>query len=367
MAVSGLDADLRAKQAAKYDVDLERQVCSWIASIVPDMPQGDMTVGQWLHDGKVLCALVNAIQPGRIKKVNTMNAPFKQMENITYFTDAARAFGVKESAMFGTPDLYEEKNLGVVIHTIHNFAGCIQSSVPEFTGPKLGEAIAASSVVDAKRDKVAATQCGGLSGTLEQQKIATGARQAAPDAHDAASEVGANAGGLDADLKRRQSAKYDLGLEAAVVHWIEEIVPDTPKGGLSVAEWLKDGKVLCALVNAIKPGTIKKVNTMNAPFKQMENITYFMNAARELGVPESSMFGTPDLYEEKNMGSVINCLNIFGGAIQISVPEFAGPKLGNALNVASADKARDDRMATSQSEAMQRNMEVERPRNEMKR
>jgi len=77
------------------------------------------------------------------------------------------------------------------------------------------------------------------------------------------------------------------------------------KAEQTMHEWLKSGEVLCRLANAIKLGLIKKVNTQSMPFKQMENTTFFMNAARGLGVPESSMFGTPDLYEEKNMGSLI--------------------------------------------------------------
>merc|ERR1711956_58503 len=100
------------------------------------------------------------------------------------------------------------------------------------------------------------------------------------------------------------------------------------------AEWLKDGHVLCALVNAIKPGIVKKVNTSSMPFKQMENITYFMNAARELGVPESAMFGTP---------------------------EFKGPKLGNAVHHDSKDKKRGSGLLTDMSAGFQTTMEVARP------
>merc|ERR1712107_340059 len=93
--------------------------------------------------------------------------------------------------------------------------------------------------------------------------------------------------GLDADLAAKM---------AEVVDWIQT-VSGSSIGDASFAEWLHDGKVLFALINAIKPGAIPKVNQSTLAFKQMENITYFMNAARDMGVPESSMFGTPDLYE----------------------------------------------------------------------
>jgi len=64
------------------------------------------------------------------------------------------------------------------------------------------------------------------------------------------------------------------------------------------------------------------------------------------------MFGTPDLYEGKNMGSVVSCIFAFGGAVQVACPEFAGPKLGVPLKVVPKDdRKREGNMATSQSES----------------
>ena len=136
--------------------------------------------------------------------------------------------------------------------------------------------------------------------------------------------------GIDEELKQKQEASCDKFLEKRVVDWIEQITGST-KGDQEVAEWLHDGKVLCELVNKIQPSTVKKINDSSLPFKQMENITYFMNAARAIGVPEMSMFATPDLYEAKNMGSVINCINNHGGFVQSAVPEFDGLKLGDEV------------------------------------
>jgi len=167
--------------------------------------------------------------------------------------------------------------------------------------------------------------------------------------------------GIDKDLKAKQAAKYDPELEREVTEWIEAVT-DQKKEDKDFAEWLKDGHVLCALVNTIKPGIVKKVNTSSLPFKQMENITYFMNAARELGVPESAMFGTPDLYEEKNIGSVVTCIFQLGGAVQVSAPEFTGPKLGIALKSDSKDKKRDKGgLLTDMSAGFNTSMDVARP------
>lgn len=119
-------------------------------------------------------------------------------------------------------------------------------------------------------------------------------------------------------------------LEAHVAKWVEDIVGES-RGEQTTHEWLRSGTVLCHLLNAIKPGTVPRVNAMNAPFKHMENITYFMDGARALGVPEYAMFGTPDLYEDKSMDAVLRCLFTLGGAVQVHVPGFPGPKLGIPL------------------------------------
>merc|ERR1712061_704727 len=75
------------------------------------------------------------------------------------------------------------------------------------------------------------------------------------------------------------------------------------------------------------------------------------------------MFGTPALYENKDMGSVIACIYAYGGVIQARLPSFIGPKLGHAVaHQDTKDRKRDSGMATSQYEAMQRTMEVERPK-----
>merc|ERR1719245_1924888 len=85
--------------------------------------------------------------------------------------------GMTESAMFGTDDLYDEKNMGSFIVALNTFGGVIQGTIPEFSGPKLGVAVEAH-VQDANRAGGPATQCGGLAGTMEVQKLTQGKRVA---------------------------------------------------------------------------------------------------------------------------------------------------------------------------------------------
>merc|ERR1711992_217773 len=119
-----------------------------------------------------------------------------------------------------------------------------------------------------------------------------------------------------------------------VCKWIGDLTGED-KGEQTMAEWLKNGQVLCKVANAIQPGSISCVHTGSMPFKQMENISQFLSYARGLGMTESSVFSTPDLFEEKNMSIVVTALFTFGGVVQAKAEEigFTGPKLGMVSGV----------------------------------
>jgi hypothetical protein len=134
---------------------------------------------------------------------------------------------------------------------------------------------------------------------------------------------------LDEDLKKIRDAKYDRGLEADVCNWIGFIIGYYKPANDSAASWLKSGDVLCTLMNCIRPATIKKYNVnTTSKFKQMENITLFLRACREVGMLEKDLFSTIDLFEAKDMNAVILSLFNLGGTIQSTIPYFTGPKLG---------------------------------------
>ncbi|CAH0546501.1 unnamed protein product [Brassicogethes aeneus] len=78
------------------------------------------------------------------------------------------------------------------------------------------------------------------------------------------------------------------------------------------------------LVNTIKPGSVKKVNTSAMAFKCMENINAFLEAARDLGVPAQETFQTVDLWERQNLNSVVICLQSLGR----KAGQFGKPSIG---------------------------------------
>lgn len=90
------------------------------------------------------------------------------------------------------------------------------------------------------------------------------------------------------------SSRFASDVMAAVRSqaWVEAVSGVKLPADSSFGEALKDGIALCTLINKIRPGTIAKVEVSKVPFKQMANISSFIQACRTLGVRESSLFET---------------------------------------------------------------------------
>eukprot|EP01051_Picozoa_sp_SAG22_P007961 SAG22_NODE_581_length_8895_cov_2.587767_8_plen_482_part_00 len=113
--------------------------------------------------------------------------------------------------------------------------------------------------------------------------------------------------GLDATLRKKMVAKYDPARVAECVEYIEAWTGQPLEGG-DLIEACHSGVLLCGLANAISPGVVRKVSTKSMAMFQMENITKFVAACRELGVSESSLFSTASLWERKNPSQVLTTL-----------------------------------------------------------
>mmetsp|Transcript_6279 Transcript_6279/g.17601 ORF Transcript_6279/g.17601 Transcript_6279/m.17601 type:complete len:463 (-) Transcript_6279:376-1764(-) len=126
----------------------------------------------------------------------------------------------------------------------------------------------------------------------------------------------------------------DPRLEADAREWIEAVLGQ-PLGPGSLQEELKSGEVLCRLINVLKPGAVPKITTTKMPFKQMENISAYLQASSALGVPAFESFQTVDLYENKDMLAVVTNLHSLGRLAQ-KLPGYTGPPLG--VKLAEANK-----------------------------
>ena len=111
-----MDAELAARREATYDHQAEREAQDWIEDVT-----GEPFVDEFaeeLKSGRRLCELINSIKPGAVRRVNDSRMPFKQMENISNFLKACRAVGVTEYSLFETVDLFEGKDIGLVVRCL---------------------------------------------------------------------------------------------------------------------------------------------------------------------------------------------------------------------------------------------------------
>lgn len=118
-------------------------------------------------------------------------------------------------------------------------------------------------------------------------------------------------------------------LEESAQKWIESIIQRSFDADQSFAGNLKSGVILCELINAIAPGSVKKIYKGAMVFKQIENISLFLRGCQDLGMPKDDCFQARDLVDELNMGNVLGCLEGLGGLCQahdIDVPPFGKNK-----------------------------------------
>ena len=65
--------------------------------------------------------------------------------------------------------------------------------------------------------------------------------------------------------------------ESEVQKWIEAVLNEPfPDDGKAYEDVLKDGVILCKLMNTLSPGSIPKINISGANFKLMENVSRYV-------------------------------------------------------------------------------------------
>lgn len=121
-------------------------------------------------------------------------------------------------------------------------------------------------------------------------------------------------------MQQKIEKQYDADLEQILIQWIttqcRKDVGRPQPGRENFQNWLKDGTVLCELINSLYPegqAPVKKIQASTMAFKQMEQISQFLQAAERYGINTTDIFQTVDLWEGKNMACVQRTLMNLGG------------------------------------------------------
>lgn len=118
-----------------------------------------------------------------------------------------------------------------------------------------------------------------------------------------------------------------------------------PKG--EYEDILRDGVVLCNLMNKLTPGCIKKIQSKGTNFQLMENIERFQKAVKAYGLPQEEIFQTADLFERRNIPQVTLSLYALGRLTQ-KHPEYNGPALGPKMADKQERTFTDDQLRASE-------------------
>ncbi|GBG25087.1 Calponin-1 [Hondaea fermentalgiana] len=131
--------------------------------------------------------------------------------------------------------------------------------------------------------------------------------------------------GLDKELADHEASKREPELEAKVRDYVEQLSGKSFESD-DMLESLKDGVLLCLMINHVKPGAVRKINESKMPFKMMENISNFLRACRsELSMTEADLFTVPDLYDRVSIVNVTSGIVAFSRAADRN--GFKGPSI----------------------------------------
>lgn len=123
--------------------------------------------------------------------------------------------------------------------------------------------------------------------------------------------------GLSREVQMKIDQKYDPELENILVQWISsqcsnQVGEPEEAGKAGFQKWLKNGVILCTLINSLAPGSVAKIQASTMAFKQMEQVSQFLKACEKYGIAAADQFQTVDLWEGKDMASVQKTLMNLG-------------------------------------------------------
>jgi len=207
-----------------------------------------------------------------------------------------------------TVDLYEAKDMAAVMKSILAL-GQLSASIPDYHGPTIS--VSTGRNWEKKAEVVDATL------RISSRESTADEVDPRPSPRRATSDTASEGHLLDVS---------GLDEAGAAKAWMGAVLAETFNDEATLHELLRSGTRLCKLVNAVSPGIVSRVNDSDRPFVHMENISHFTSACTVLNV--LPVFNPPDLYEEKNMKTVVQCIHSLARAARAR--GFGGPLLAPA-------------------------------------
>jgi len=116
-----IGAHIAARQAAGFNPERERKGREWLEAVLETKFE-EPTLAEALKSGVRLCQALNKVYPDAVRHINDSKVAFKQIENIGNYLKACRTLGINKSLIFETADLFESRNLTIVIDNVYELA-----------------------------------------------------------------------------------------------------------------------------------------------------------------------------------------------------------------------------------------------------
>ncbi|KAK7874512.1 hypothetical protein R5R35_001595 [Gryllus longicercus] len=132
---------------------------------------------------------------------------------------------------------------------------------------------------------------------------------------------------LEREVRAKLAGKRNPDQEREAQEWLEAVLGRKFPAGVLYEDYIRDGQVLCEVMNKLQPGIVPKINSSGGQFKMMENINQFQQALKAYGVPDVDVFQTIDLWEKKDIAQVTTTLFALGRTTYRHA-DWKGPWLG---------------------------------------
>jgi len=358
-----LDEEIAQRMKDKYDPELEQKALDWIGAItkrqVPEVrgKDGD-ALYEWLKDGVILCDLLNAIKPNTVPPSKITRNPrhhLEERENINLYLAGCTKLGIPSQDMCLLSDLHSQRSISAVLGNIYALGRQAQV-ISTFDGPRLGVKYTVSIEEQMRRAKKKEEERQRViqhrrmksdsqlrrrneleeemrSETLKEleereqrthkrrlskgrisladfRQLSQGSLEKFKQLKDSKTDIssmvpgsGAVKYGMDREIAQKRKENYSNEKEEQVMDWIEAI---SGKPVNNFYDDLRDGIVLCELLNAIRPGLIRRVNKRDVAISHRDNLQLYLSACVRIGVPNNSLFTINDLYEQNDLSAVVN-------------------------------------------------------------
>jgi len=105
---------------SRQSIEAER-VRAWLAVVLDERVEEDVPLEELLHNGVLLCRLINRIHPDAIPCINSPNSGmFLLRDNVdTFLKKCTEVLGLQSTVLFDVADLFEARNMMRVYGTLH--------------------------------------------------------------------------------------------------------------------------------------------------------------------------------------------------------------------------------------------------------